>query len=255
MGASGGLITIWNSSLLSGTLVEVQRYGIVVDFISVHNSEKWRLVNVYGPCQGEERAHFVSWLYNFNIDILDNWLILGDFNFIRSSDNRSRGTGDLNDMFLFNDVIGHLGLIELPIKGRSFTWSNMQADPLLVQLDWFFTSVNWTLSYPNTQVLQLAKSSSDHLPCVVVIGTCIPKAKIFRFESFWVDLPGFIQCVQKSWAQSTHKASSAAVLAAKFKRLRHDIKKWSVSLSKIKLLIGLCNKAIFIIDDLEDGRP
>jgi hypothetical protein len=48
----------------------------------------------------------------------------------------------VNDVFLFNEIIGHLGLLELPLKGRRFTWSNMQAQPLLEQLDWFFTSQN-----------------------------------------------------------------------------------------------------------------
>ena len=41
------------------------------------------------------------------------------------------------DTLIFNDIIGHLGLVELPLKGQAFTWSNMQQDPLLEQLDWF----------------------------------------------------------------------------------------------------------------------
>ena len=61
--------------------------------------------------------------------------MLGDFNFIRSDENRNKPGGDVNEIFLFNDIIGHLGLIELPLKGRSFTWSNMQEQPLLEQLD------------------------------------------------------------------------------------------------------------------------
>jgi hypothetical protein len=28
--------------------------------------------------------------------------------------------------------------VELPLKGRAYTWSNMQENPLLEQLDWFF---------------------------------------------------------------------------------------------------------------------
>ena len=50
-----------------------------------------------------------------------------------------------------------MGLVELPRKGRAFTWSNMQQEPLLEQLDWFFTSNNWMLAYPNTLVMPLAK--------------------------------------------------------------------------------------------------
>jgi hypothetical protein len=61
--------------------------------------------------------------------------LLGDFNFIRAADNRNKPGGDINDMFLFNEIIGHLGLLELPLKSRKYTWSNMQSNPLLEQLD------------------------------------------------------------------------------------------------------------------------
>jgi endonuclease/exonuclease/phosphatase family metal-dependent hydrolase len=56
-------------------------------------------------------------------------------------------------------------------------------DPLLVQLDWFFTSTVWTLKFPNTLVNPLARPTSDHVPCVVSIGTSIPKAKVSCFEN------------------------------------------------------------------------
>jgi endonuclease/exonuclease/phosphatase family metal-dependent hydrolase len=78
-------------------------------------------------------------------------------------------------MMLFNEIIGHLGLLELPLKGRSFTWSNMQREPLLEQLDWFFTSANWISEYPHSIVPPLAKIGSDHVPCVVTVDTSIPK--------------------------------------------------------------------------------
>ena len=92
----------------------------------------------------------------------------------------------MNDIFIFNEIISYLGLVELPLKGRSFTWSNMQGQPSLEQLDWFFTSCEWTLKYPNTMVHPLAKPTSDHVPCVVSISTSIPKAQVFRFENHWV---------------------------------------------------------------------
>ena len=80
------------------------------------------MVSVYGPCQGPLRDEFVQWLYDLNIPDGDNWLLLGDFNFIRSLENRIRPGGDLNDIFLFNEIIGHLGILELPLKGRAYTW-------------------------------------------------------------------------------------------------------------------------------------
>jgi hypothetical protein len=135
VGASGGILVIWNSSIFNGLLVEVQRFGIIIDFTSAHNNENWTFVCVYDPCHGIEREQFFSWLYNLFIPCTDNWLFHGDFNFIRSQDNRNKPGGDVSEMFLFNEIIGHLGLLELPLKERHYTWSNMQREPLLEQLD------------------------------------------------------------------------------------------------------------------------
>jgi mannosylglycoprotein endo-beta-mannosidase len=158
-------------------------------------------------------------------------------------------------MFLFNEIIGHLGLLELPLKGRRFTWSNMQAQPLLEELDWFFTSAEWISSYPNTTVMPLANTASDHVPCVVNIDTVIPKASIFRFESFWVDQPGFMDCVKKAWDTSSTKKYTSTIIAGKFKELRYALKHWHMNLSQLKFYIQHCNKAILILDNLEDQRP
>jgi exonuclease III len=180
---SGGIIIPWNSTIFTGVVLEIQRFGLVVNFTSAHSSDEWTLCCVYGPCQGEERDRFVSWLYNLQILVTENWLLLGDFNFIHLDENRNKPGGNLHDMFLFNEIIGHLGLLELPLKGRIFAWSNMQQSPLLEQLDWFFTSSNWISCYPNSVVFPLAKKGSDHVPCVVSVDTNIPKAKIFIFEN------------------------------------------------------------------------
>jgi hypothetical protein len=72
----------------------------------------------------------------------------------------------------------------------------MQQNPLLEQLDWCFTLVNWTSDYPNTLMLPLSRTTSGYTPCKIQIGTAIPKAKIFRFENFWADQPGFLETVQ-----------------------------------------------------------
>jgi exonuclease III len=72
VGASGGIIIIWNSSVFSGLLVQSVKYGVQVNFTSKHNNNSWSLVCVYGPCQGEESDNFVSWLYNLRIPADDN---------------------------------------------------------------------------------------------------------------------------------------------------------------------------------------
>lgn len=53
-----------------------------VSFVATQSNESWNLVNVYGPCTGQRRADFTSWLFDLSILDDENWLILGDFNFI-----------------------------------------------------------------------------------------------------------------------------------------------------------------------------
>ena len=84
-------------------------------------------------------------------------IILGDSNFYRFTENRNREGGNYNAILVFNSIISHLGLIELPIKGCSFTWCNMQDAPLLEQIDWFFTSISWATKYPSMMVLPLER--------------------------------------------------------------------------------------------------
>jgi hypothetical protein len=117
-GASGGILVVWNSSVFGGIVVDKQSFGITVQITSVHNGDVWFLTNVYGPCDDPARTAFINWFKAHEIHDSINWIFLGDFNFYRSLNNRNRMGGNLADTLLFNEAIGHLGLIELPLKGR-----------------------------------------------------------------------------------------------------------------------------------------
>jgi hypothetical protein len=188
------------------------------------------------------------------VDDTINWLFLGDFNFYRSLENRNKLGGNIIDTLHFNDAIGHLGLIELTLKDKKFTWSNMQMDPLLEQLDWFFTSPNWTIDFPNTEVLPLAKITSDYIPCKISISTRIPKANIFRFENFWAEHEDFVDTVCRSWTSNKKEDTTVKQISKNLKILRRDLKDWSKNLSKLGQLIRNCNTFIGFLDNLEDVR-
>ena len=100
VGDSGGILVIWSSSIFTGKLIEIRSFGVVVSFTSVHNAETWTLVSVYGPCDGQLRDDFVHWIYHFSIPSDEHWLLLGDFNFIGTLDNRNL-PGDMLMIFFF----------------------------------------------------------------------------------------------------------------------------------------------------------
>ena len=232
----------------------MENFGLVMHFQSTISSDNFHLANVYGPCECIARENSIAWLFHLDINSDDLWLLVGDFNFYRYSDNRNKVGGNISDMATFNEVINYLGLTELPIKGRSFTCSNTQLDPLVEQIGWFFTSPSWTLKYPNTMVNPLARPTSDHVPCVISVGTTIPKAKIFRFEDHWIRMPGFMEVVDNIWAIHCH-GDSAKIISGKFKLLCQGLKKWSTSISTLNRLVENYNEIILMLDNFEELRP
>ena len=127
-------------------------------------------------------------------------------------------------MLLFNNIIQQLDLEEIPIKGRAFTWSNMQDSPLLENLDWIFTSTDWTTQYPNTFAVPLAKLTLDHIPIQIQTGTSIPKANISIFEEWLLKFDGFTEVVQTHWQMPAIKSNLAKEITARFQALNWDLK-------------------------------
>jgi len=84
MGASGGVITIWKSQMFQGNLIFSNDYGISVEFSSNHNAVNWVLMNVYAPCTPAGKLLFTNWLKHIHMPPEVFWMLVGDFNLIRS---------------------------------------------------------------------------------------------------------------------------------------------------------------------------
>ena len=97
MGASGGILVCWASSYFSASVLEKHHFAMKLAVTSAHNLDVWTLVVAYGPCRQPARDVFVNWLYNLEIEDEDLWLLIGDFDFYRSAENRNRPGGNFND--------------------------------------------------------------------------------------------------------------------------------------------------------------
>jgi hypothetical protein len=252
VGASGGLFVCWNCNNFLGDVIDTSSYVVTLKFSSLLSLAQFHLTN--GPCDATGKAGFINWLYNFDTSALDGWILLGDFNLIRSLSDKNKPWGCSKEMFLFSDLIQHLDLVDIPFEGRRFTWSNMQDDPLLGKLDWVFTSSSWTISYPATCVKPLSKHISDHVKYVVKMDSHIPRASISRFENYWADFPGFMDLNQEHWHSNSFYANMAKTINGKFKQLRRGLKNWSTNLSQLNKLINNCDWVLAMLDGLEDQR-
>lgn len=254
VGASGGSCIFWKSSVFSGSLIFQNEYANSVLLTSVHSNASWVLTNVYAPCTPLGKRDFINWFQGIQMPNNVDWLLAGDFNFYRNPEDRSRPGADVNEMLLFNGAISALGLVEFPLKGQRFTWTNKQCPPLLKRLDWFFTSATWTISYPNTSVSTLVMETSDHVPCLISISTSIPKGSIFRFENFWLQHDDFLNQVQSGWHSPSFFADAARNITAKFKNLRKLLRAWNQTISSLKENIRNIKLFISFLNLIEEFR-
>jgi hypothetical protein len=150
----------------------------------------------------------------------------------------------------FNASINNLRLEELKLYGNHYTWSNNQES----QLDSFFSSISWVASYPGSKVTTLSGDISDHYSCRVSISTNIPKAKIFRFENFWMLHDDFSQVLQHGWSMPTFQTDDARILTAKLKNLRRVFRRWQANLANIAKTTGNNKMILRLTDLLEEFR-
>ena len=119
VGNSGGIITLWNGNMFDGIIINSSKFQLTVQLTCKLSARVIYITNVYTPTAVEERDEFPTWLYVVDTSLMEFWMILGDFNLMRSPDNRNRPGGDANNMFKFNSIIQHLDLEEIPLKGRA----------------------------------------------------------------------------------------------------------------------------------------
>jgi hypothetical protein len=182
------------------------------------------------------------------------WLIVGDFNLIRSPQNRNKPGGNISEMFAFNEAISRLCLNEIPLKGCKFTWTNKQQDPLLERLDWFFSSNSWVSVLPNTSASALSRDTSDHTPCLITASTKVPKPHVFRFENFWLQHHQFNEIFQAAWNSPSDQPDKAKAISAKFKKLGRILREWKSQLPSLAKTIHNCKEVILLLDTLEESR-
>lgn len=254
IGASGGILTAWKSRMFSGELVFSNEFAISVELRSMHNDDTWLLTNVYAPCHNEGKRNFINWFKHIQMPEEVDWLVVGDFNMMRKPEDRNKEGGDPSEMFMFNSAISFLGLTEIVLQGRRFTWSNMQPNPLLQKIDWIFTTCSWNLKYPDTSVKGYDMTPSDHCPCLVNISTAIPRPKVFRFENYWLQLPCFQQILNEVWSAPMPHTDQAKRITAKFKKLRKALREKQASISNLKIVINNTKMLIQFLDLMEECR-
>lgn len=112
--ASGGIVTIWNSDLVEGVLIQIGVYIITTWFTNKTTGHGWYLTNVYGPNTGAYRKEFYEELLHIKSIVSVHWISMGDFNVTRFFSDRSTITSSsMAELKKFYRLLKELELLEI----------------------------------------------------------------------------------------------------------------------------------------------
>ncbi|XP_035545176.1 uncharacterized protein LOC118348231 [Juglans regia] len=125
----------------------------------------------------------------------------------------------------FREFIFDLDLMDLPLVGGEYTWSNGR---VWSRLDRFLVSTTWEAHYPEVSQKRLARVSSDHFPIILDCGGIHRGSRYFKFENMWLTTDGFVEMVRAWWYSYQFLGTPSYILASKLKALKQDLKKWNL---------------------------
>lgn len=129
-GRSRGLLCIWDPSLFSkGTVSEGDGF-LLIEGCWGKDQIPCSLVNIYAPCTRTVRRKLFEELSALIQQKQGCRLIGGDFNVVKCRQERVGRHIDNRSMADFSDFISNLGLIDLQMGGRRYTWCNSNVNSI-----------------------------------------------------------------------------------------------------------------------------
>jgi hypothetical protein len=124
----------------------------------------------------------------------------GDFNLIRSPDDKNNVNVNPALMNMFNMFIDLHQFQEIKRCGSKYTWTNKQATPVMKNLDRILMSTEWENKFPLCFAWSKTRVGSDHWPIFLDSGeNSGGRTKWFFFEKQWLLEEDFMDSFTKNW--------------------------------------------------------
>lgn len=253
-GASGGILIAWKHSLGPAATTRIDNHCLSVQF-SPTNGQTWWFTGVYGPPGDDDKLVFLQELRDVRAACSGPWLVMGDYNIIVNAEDKNNANLNRAMMGRFRRLINDLGLIDVPLHGRKFTWSNQQDSPTLVRLDRALCSTGWEQAFPDNLMQSAATDSSDHCPLLLSLHAVKPGKARFHFEAFWTKLEGFQNAVEIAWSSVPVSSCPFDTLARKFRATVRGLQSWSQKkVGHVNSQLGLAREVLHQLEIAQDHR-
>jgi hypothetical protein len=230
VGSSGGILSIWRKqySVLLFSFFGEGFLGVCLDWGVI--PQRIFLINIYSKCDLSAKRVLWSDILSLKRNhVGGEWCILGDFNSVRSIQER-RGVNlplatPSTELVEFNGFLEELELVDLPLLGRRFTWVHSN-DISMSRIDRILVSDAWLDLWPNLSLWVLDRDISDHCPLLRRNSSDTSGPKPFRFCNHWLNHTGFENVVKEAWTSQVFFGWMGFVLKEKHKSLKGVIKQW-----------------------------
>ncbi|XP_020094103.1 uncharacterized protein LOC109714089 [Ananas comosus] len=126
------------------------------------DGEIFQITNVYDPIGNTPK--FPSRSLDVFVISLEACGPLGNFNVLFSLRDKNGSSSNISDILLFRETVNDIGLIDLPLLNKSYTWSNGRRTPTLERLDRAFISHDWVRDF----LASLFNHVCGRIKCVVL---------------------------------------------------------------------------------------
>ena len=118
-GTRGGALLVVDEDHYSITSSEFRRFSVTARLHSAMDSTDWWLTVVYGPQGDQEKLEFLQELHVISTVVSDKWLVIGDFNLILDSRDKSNSNLNRRLMSTFRNTVHDLELKYMILNLRS----------------------------------------------------------------------------------------------------------------------------------------
>ncbi|CAN0825290.1 LINE-1 retrotransposable element ORF2 protein [Linum grandiflorum] len=227
-GASGGIVVIWNTCFFSLVQEFSGDFCIGVLLEDVSNGMTWGVSCVYGPNDRSNRSIFFEELKLCLSSFINVPLcFIGDFNSVRNDFEFRGNSRSAVDFAPINDFILENQLLDLPLIGASFTWSNLREQPSLSRIDRALVNASFESSFPECRLVALNRVCSDHRAIILNCNSLPTIKRPWRFESMWILHDDFLPFISGWWSECHIRVDSLGSLAKKLKLLKDHLKRWN----------------------------
>lgn len=149
IGTSGGILIMWDKRILEGQLIISGSQSISCRLTAIGQDFSWFITGVYASNSRIERQD-LWWELAASRGLCNGpWVVCGDFNTTRHSNERSNDHRLTRAMRDFSDAINDLQLVDPPLFGGSFTLNKGNNQVIASRIDRFLFSIEWDEHFRN----------------------------------------------------------------------------------------------------------